>query len=53
MCLAAHLGVTGKMPLTDFCNRHFRNEHPTLDRPTPEPAARAAKTASTQRTRSV
>jgi hypothetical protein len=39
MRLAAHLGVTGKMPLTDFCNRHSRLEHPTSDRPTPKPAA--------------
>lgn len=22
MRLAAHLGIAGKMPLTDFCNRH-------------------------------
>jgi hypothetical protein len=29
MRLAAHLGIAGKMPLTDFCNRHFRHEHPT------------------------
>jgi hypothetical protein len=28
MRLAAHLDVAGKMPLTDFCNRHFRLEHP-------------------------
>jgi hypothetical protein len=28
MRLTAHLGIAGKMPLTDFCNRHFRLEHP-------------------------
>jgi len=26
--LAAHLSIAGKMPLADFCNRHYRFEHP-------------------------
>jgi hypothetical protein len=37
MRLAAHLDVAGKMPLTDFCNRHFRLEHPTSIARLPSP----------------
>jgi len=42
MRLAAHLDVAGKMPLTDFCNRHFRLEHPTpiARLPSPQPFSR-------------
>jgi len=50
MRLAAHLDVAGKMPLTDFCNRHTRLEHPTsiARLPSPQPLT-AAETASPQR----
>jgi hypothetical protein len=49
MGLATHLDNAGKMPLTDFCNRHFRHEHPIVDRPTPEPAALAAAATASSR----
>lgn len=50
MRLAAHLGVAGKMPRTDFCNRHYRLEHPTSIARLPNPQLfTAAKTASSQR----
>jgi len=50
MRLAAHLGIAGKMPLTDFCNRHFRLEHPTPIARLPSPQRlTAAETASSQR----
>jgi len=42
--LAAHLEFTGKMRLTDLCNR--RSKRAPENRSTPEPAACAAKTAS-------
>jgi hypothetical protein len=51
MCLAAHLDHAGKIPLTDFCNRHPLRAPD--DRSTLEPAAFAAKTASTQNIRGV
>jgi hypothetical protein len=49
MCLAAHLDSAGKMPLTNFCNRHFRPEHPIVDRLTPKPAALAAAATASSR----
>jgi hypothetical protein len=49
MGLATHLDNAGKMPLTDFCNRHFRHEHPIVDRLTPEPAALAAAATASSR----
>jgi hypothetical protein len=51
MRLAAHLDHAGKIPLTDFCNRHPLRAPD--DRSTLEPAAFAAKTASTQNIRGV
>jgi hypothetical protein len=52
MGLATHLDNAGKMPLTDICNRHFRHEHPIVDRLTPKPATFAAATASSRHARS-
>jgi hypothetical protein len=52
MGLATHLDNAGKMPLTDVCNRHFRHEHPIVDRLTPEPTAFAIMTASSRHVRS-